>query len=78
MKRERVEDLGVIKEKLGKLLENFDFFEDCQSKHTIDTFCEKYNDIRNLENLHNEIRWMIENLWEIYGVAVGNEHDNTD
>jgi hypothetical protein len=72
MKRERLEDLGRIFEKLCAIIE-----EDqspmyrCESKHSVDQFVEIYKDEEKLEDLHNWLRFHKEKLEEIYYIARG-------
>ena len=75
MKRERIEDLGVIREKLDRLLEDCLPLEKAQSKHSIDHFCEFYGDSRNMEELHDQLRWLKDELWNIYAIAEGDYDD---
>lgn len=76
--RQRIEDLGVIKEKLRRLLDESPALEKAESKHSIDRFCEFYGDARNMEDLHDQLRWLKDELWEIYGIAAGDDYDNAD
>lgn len=78
MRRERIEDLGVIKEKLNRILEDCLPLEKAQSKHSIDHFCEFYGDSRNMEELYDHLRWLKEELWDIYEIAAGEDYDDTD
>ncbi len=78
MKRERVEDLGVIKEKLCVLIDDFEgrfpFFD---SKHSYDDFVKYFETdtacIRGSLEIHCSIRHLLEKLWEIYGIAHGDD-----
>jgi hypothetical protein len=75
-KRERLEDLGIISEKLRHILEdNESLFDECTSKHTIDAFVEKYKDPEQLEELHDWIRFLEEKLWDAYALAKGDEEE---
>jgi len=73
MKAERIEDLGKIAILLSKLIEQAedDWGHRANSKHTIDEFLTHYNDSRNLEDLHDQLRWHKEKLEEIYNIAAG-------
>ena len=72
-RKERLEDLGIIFEKISRALEGGGIFDECVSKHTRDSFIEKYSNASNLEELHDQIRWLKEELWNIYYLALGNE-----
>jgi hypothetical protein len=72
-RKERLEDLGIIFEKLSKILDQSNIFDECVSKHTRDDFNEKYSKPKNLEELHDQIRWLKDELWDIYYLAAGNE-----
>jgi len=76
--RDRVEYLGVIKEKLSKILEYNDFLDRASSKHSIDSFIEFYGKEKNLEDLHDNIRYFKDELWNIFAVASGDTDDDTD
>lgn len=80
MKRERVEDLGVIREKFNILLieEKPTLFQLVNSKHDIEMFMSKYSNLENIEDLFYELRNLQEYLWSIYQVAEGGEDDDSD
>lgn len=68
----RLEDLGVIKEKLNRFFDDYqDLFNMCNSKHDLDDFLVHFNDNRNLEALHRDIRNMKESLYEIADIVHG-------
>lgn len=73
-RRERIEDLGVIYEKLNNLVDalesDYPYF---QSKHSYETFQEVMleNDCDKLEDFHRRMRWVIEELNEIVNIAHG-------
>ena len=73
-KRERLEDLGIIYEKLSSLLEKFEsdypYFD---SKHSYEIFQQHMlaNDCDKLDDLHRRLRWIIEELNEIVSIAHG-------
>ncbi len=73
MKRERIEDLGVIYQMLLKFLDENDYIGECNSKHTIDGFLKKYLDTDALEDLHNHLRSLNYFLYELLSVARGEE-----
>ncbi len=76
MKRKRVEDLGIIKEKMRKMLDVDSIFDDCKSKHTVDCFIGKYKENQDgLIDLHNWIKNLNEELYFIYAVACGYEDE---
>jgi hypothetical protein len=72
-RKERLEDLGIIFEKLSKILDQSLIFDECVSKHTRDNFIEKYSKPKSLEELHDQMRWLKDELWDIYYLAAGNE-----
>lgn len=74
--RLRVEDLGVIREKLIKVLDESPALMRAESKHTVDRFLEHYSDPRNIEELHDQIKWLKNELWEIYEIAEGNDYES--
>ncbi len=73
MKRERLEDLGRIYQLMYLILDaDFSPLEECTSKHTYDSFLEKYkNNDEKLEDLHDWLRFHREKLEEIYYLAMG-------
>jgi hypothetical protein len=78
MKRERVEDLGRIRVLIEKLMENSldDLHQQCNSKHTVDPFIDKYlENSEGLEELHDKIRALNDQIQEIYSIALGDDED---
>jgi hypothetical protein len=71
MRRERLEDLGIICEKLRTLNYEESPMDECRSKHTIDEFIKKYNNEEKLCDLHDWLRWHKEKIEEIYYIAQG-------
>lgn len=75
MRRERVEDLGVIRQLMQEILDETEFFSRACSKHSVDSFCERYGNLKNLEELHDEIRYLKDRLWKVFSVAEGDYDD---
>lgn len=74
MKRERIEDLGILSARLNNLLvEKYEFSEMLTSKHDLDDFIETYHSAEKLENLHMQLRNLWDELWEMYSIAYGEE-----
>ncbi len=73
MKRERVEDLGRILEKLLRLHEEIEgtWGRHVQSKHTQEEFLENYTKPDDLLDLHEELRHLKYQLDEIQNLAWG-------
>lgn len=78
-KRERLEDLGMISERLLNLIENQNEncpWEYCHSKHRYEDFMERYSkteDEDKLYDLHMWLRYIYEEINEIYYLARGDE-----
>lgn len=70
MKRERLEDLGRIYEKLDIILDN-DFWDMFQSKHCEEQFME-YEQENSYVTFHNirNIKWQLD---EIMSIVIGND-----
>ena len=81
MKRERIEDLGVINAKLSALLESFDndwpYFK---SKHSYETFEEVVTrgKCERLYELHTRLRFFRDELWEILAISRGKDGCDDD
>lgn len=73
MKRERIEDLGVIYQMLVKYIDDNDFVNECQSKHSIEGFINRYKGEEKMVDLHNNLRSLHYFLYELLGVARGEE-----
>lgn len=76
MRRERVEDLGVICEKLHNVLKDFENrFPWFQSKHAYENFQKEMlvEDCEKLVDLHLAMRYFLECLWEVWAIARGDE-----
>lgn len=78
MKRERLEDLGVINAKLNALLceleVDWPYFD---SKHAYEVF-EQYvtkDSCEKLHDLHCRLRFLKDQLWEIWCIARGEDTD---
>lgn len=76
-KRERIEDLGIILTKLEDIIHQDEQFNcpwnDATSKHTRDSFVEKYRDRDKMEDLHDWIRSLRHKLDEIWCIARGDD-----
>jgi hypothetical protein len=78
MKRERVEDLGVINEKLRHIIDDFEErFPYFDSKHQWETFRDKMvkDDYDGLDDLHRALRYLKEQLWEVWCIARGDDQE---
>lgn len=72
-KKERLEDLGVARERLSALIESSEdaLFEHCDSKHGYDAFCDKMGKEDGLYDHHTHLRFFRERLWEVMEVLQG-------
>lgn len=74
MKKERVEDLGVIAERLRFLVENFGPWDSwTNSKHGFDQFLQHYSNEQHMHNLHVELVMLKDSIYEIMEIAKGDE-----
>lgn len=74
--RERVEDLGVIWQKLNNLVDSLESdYPYFQSKHSYETFQEVMtaNGCDKLEEFHRRMRWLVDELNEIVYIARGED-----
>lgn len=78
MKRERLEDLGVINASLKDLLDRFEdkwpYFE---SKHSYEKFQADMvaDECNALLDLHTSLRFFKQSLWDIWSIAHGDEDE---
>lgn len=73
-KRERIEDLGIIQEKLTRFFDDReDLFREFDSKHQEEKFVQKYRCEDNLYDLFYKLRGLENELWEIWGIARGED-----
>lgn len=73
-KKERIEDLGIIYERLNRIVIDFEeWFAFYNSKHAYEIFQEHMldKDCDKLEDLHRKLRYLIENLNEVVYIARG-------
>lgn len=70
--KERVEDLGRLREKLDHILDS-ELFESA-SMHD-EAFMERFKDEEQLDELRRQLRWVSEKLWDCYAIAKGDEED---
>lgn len=70
--KERVEDLGRLREKLDQILDS-EVFE-LASKYE-DSFIAKYKSEENLADLCNQLRWLKESICGCYAIARGDDED---
>lgn len=76
MKRERIEDLGVIKNMLESLLDaHEDLFHECKTKHQRDSFIERYSNPKHTEYLFISIKNIEEQLIDILTIANGYDEE---
>ena len=81
MRNHRLEDLGLIYEKLTVIMDEIEdtWGQSVKSKHTIDAFIKYHKDEQNLAVLHNELRYLKEKLEDVYHLARSNEeHDENE
>lgn len=76
MTRERLEDLGRIADRLYHILREDSVLDECNSKHSVDTFIQKYSSPEKLEELHEWLRWHKEKLDDLESIAFGNDNMN--
>jgi uncharacterized protein YfkK (UPF0435 family) len=79
-KRERIEDLGRIYQIVKDILVNGNSynlhcrpFEETETKHSYETFIEKYQKSENLEDLFDWIRGLNWILEEVQSIARGDD-----
>lgn len=74
-KKERLEDLGIVREKLSNLIDHMEdtYIEYFDSKHSYDDFKHYMtkNDNENLYDLHVFLRQHLEKLCEIFHISDG-------
>lgn len=70
--KERVEDLGRLREKLDRILES-EVFE--HASKWDEAFLAKYKDEENVAELCNQLRWLKESLNECFYIARGDEEE---
>lgn len=74
MKRERIEDLGVITERLRSLVDNLGRWDDwVNSKHGFDAFLQHYSNEETMHELHRNLMCLKDGLYEILVIARGDE-----
>ena len=70
--RERVEDLGRIREKLAVILES-EIFESARLHD--EAFLERFKDDDQLDELRMQLRFVSEKLLDCYSIARGDEEE---
>ena len=70
--RERVEDLGRLREKLNQILDS-EVFEHA-SKHD-EAFVQRFMDQDELESLRLQLQFVKERLFDCYAIAKGDEDE---
>lgn len=74
MKRERLEDLGRIYEKLRTIDEIFEELHLEDSKHNLDSFTERWcRGEDSFPELHSKLRWLMREIGKIHELAQGDE-----
>jgi hypothetical protein len=58
---------------MRKIIDEDGPLDECESKHSIDRFVEKYLEVEKLADLHDWLRWHRMALEEIYYLAKGDE-----
>ncbi len=80
MKRERLEDIGRIQEKIRQVLDD-PIFTHTNSKHCYETWVKEnhdkieYGEIRGLDGIFCSIRQLREMIEEIYYISCGDDDD---
>jgi len=88
-KKERVEDLGIVREKLERLLDD-NIFENLGSKHQFEPWVKQHfptfeiSDDAEKENIleeklyeyHMKMRWLHEEILTIWSIARGEDESN--
>jgi len=72
-KKERIEDLGRVRERLSILLDESEAIE-AGGMHD-DAFMEKYAKEDALDDLRRSLRGLNTELWEIWAIADGDESE---
>lgn len=72
-KRQRIEDLGKISVLLKHCMDNKTMFDHATSKHSLESFLERFKNEEKLADLHDEIRWLKSSLEEIQYLAEGDD-----
>jgi hypothetical protein len=70
--KERVEDLGRIREKLAVILESEIF--DIARMHD-EAFLERFKDEEQLDELRMQLSCLTDNLWDCFAIARGDDED---
>lgn len=70
--KERVEDLGRIREILGRILDS-EIFESTDMYD--EAFMEKFKDEEQLDSLRRQLRYLSEELWDCYAIAKGDDEE---
>ena len=78
-KRERIEDLGKLSMMLKLISEN-DIFENCQSKHSYETWLQQNvkkdeDDSEGLYDIHCKLRFLHSHIEECWALAQGYDDD---
>lgn len=75
-KRERIEDLGIIRIKLSDLIDDIDiqFNNLISSKHDFEMFLKRFYSEEGLDDIHRFLRIALKDrLDEILGIAIGDD-----
>ena len=73
-KRKRLEDLGIIREKLNRLDDYFsEFFDRYNSKHAEETFLKDFESEDKRYDLHSNLRSLKYQLDDIIAIAWGDD-----
>lgn len=70
--KQRVEDLGRIREKLSVILESEIF--DSARMHD-EAFLERFKDEDQLDSLRMQLKCLSDNLWDCFAIARGDEEE---
>jgi hypothetical protein len=70
--KERVEDVGRLREKLDRILDS-ELFESASMND--EAFIEKFKDEEELDTLRLQLQFLKDNLWDCYEIAKGDDEE---
>lgn len=72
MKKERVEDLGILYEKLKAIVDDY-IFEYTGSKHEYEHWVAQFDKEQTLYDIHMKMRFLHEQICECISIARGDD-----